>query len=118
MNASDRTAIFETLPVHQAVYKQIIPAIVSQMIALIYNLADTYFVGILNDPHQTAAITIAAPSFVMLTAISNLFGVGGASAIARALGKKQPLRAKQIASVSFWGGLILSLIHISEPTRP
>ena len=76
MNASDRTAIFETLPVHQAVYKQIIPAIVSQMIALIYNLADTYFVGILNDPHQTAAITIAAPSFVMLTAISNLFGVG------------------------------------------
>ena len=85
---------------------QIIPAIVSQMIALIYNLADTYFVGILNDPHQTAAITIAAPSFVMLTAISNLFGVGGASAIARALGKKQPLRAKQIASVSFWGGLI------------
>lgn len=88
------------------IYKQIIPAIVSQMIALIYNLADTYFVGILNDPHQTAAITIAAPSFVMLTAISNLFGVGGASAIARALGKKQPLRAKQIASVSFWGGLI------------
>ena len=87
MNASDRTAIFETLPVHQAVYKQIIPAIVSQMIALIYNLADTYFVGMLNDPHQTAAITIAAPSFVMLTAISNLFGVGGASAIARALGK-------------------------------
>ena len=83
MNASDRTAIFETLPVHQAVYKQIIPAIVSQMIALIYNLADTYFVGMLNDPHQTAAITIAAPSFVMLTAISNLFGVGGASAIAR-----------------------------------
>ena len=58
MNASDRTAIFETLPVHQAVYKQIIPAIVSQMIALIYNLADTYFVGMLNDPHQTAAITI------------------------------------------------------------
>lgn len=103
MNASDRTAIFETLPVHQAVYKQIIPAIVSQMIALIYNLADTYFVGILNDPHQTAAITIAAPSFVMLTAISNLFGVGGASAIARALGKKQPLRAKQIAFRFFLG---------------
>ena len=89
MNAANRTAIFETLPVHQAVCKQIIPAIVSQMIALIYNLADTYFVGMLNDPHQTAAITIAAPSFVMLTAISNLFGVGGASAIARALGKKQ-----------------------------
>lgn len=66
MTAANRTAIFETLPVHQAVCKQIIPAIVSQMIALIYNLADTYFVGMLNDPHQTAAITIAAPSLSCL----------------------------------------------------
>ena len=110
MNVADRTAIFESIPVRQAVWKQIIPAIVSQMIALIYNLADTYFVGMLNDPHQTAAITIAAPSFVMLTAISNLFGVGGASAIARALGKKQILRAKQIASVSFWCGLLCACL--------
>lgn len=106
MQAANRTEIFETLPVHQAVCKQILPAVISQMIALIYNLADTYFVGMLNDPHQTAAITIAAPSFVMLTAISNLFGVGGASAIARSLGKKQILRAKQISSVSFWYGLV------------
>ncbi len=110
MNAVNRSDIFETLPVRQAVCKQIVPAVVSQMIALIYNLADTYFVGMLNDPHQTAAITIAAPSFVMLTAISNLFGVGGASAIARSLGKKQILRAKQIASVSFWGGLFCACL--------
>ena len=62
MNASDRTAIFETLPVHQAVYKQIIPAIVSQMIALIYNLADTYFVGILNDPHPVSYTHLTLPT--------------------------------------------------------
>ena len=53
---------------------------------LIYNLADTYFVGMLNQPHQTAAITVVYSSFVMLTALSNLFGVGGASALSRALG--------------------------------
>ena len=110
MDTVNRTAIFETAPVHQAVCRQIIPAVISQMIALIYNLADTYFVGMLNDPHQTAAITIAAPSFVMLTAISNLFGVGGSSAIARALGKKQVLQAKQLSSVSFWGGLICACL--------
>ena len=85
----------------RAVLLQIVPAIASQMIALIYNLADTYFVGRINDPVQTAAITIVAPCFVMLTAISNLFGVGGASAIARALGKKETGRAKEMASVSF-----------------
>ena len=68
--------VFAAAPVGRAVLAQIAPAVASQMITLIYNLADTYFVGLLNDPGQTAAVTVAYPSFVMLTAISNLFGVG------------------------------------------
>lgn len=100
-----RTAIFETMPYRRAVCKQIIPAITSQMIALVYNLADTYFVGMLGDPNQTAAVTVAAPSFVMLTAISNLFGIGGASIIAASLGKREVERARQTSAVSFWAGL-------------
>lgn len=94
---SDKTALFETMPVRQAVCRQIVPAIASQMIALIYNLADTYFVGMLNQPHQTAAITVVYSSFVMLTALSNLFGVGGASALSRALGIKKREDARRIA---------------------
>lgn len=87
-----RTEIFERMPVRRAVIRQIVPAIASQMIALLYNLADTYFVGMLNQPSQTAAITVAYSSFVMLTAVSNLFGVGGASLMARALGEKTQIR--------------------------
>ena len=102
---TDRTEVFETMPIPRAVGRQIIPAIASQMIALVYNLADTYFVGMLNDPKETAAVTVVYSSFVMLTAISNLFGVGGASALSRALGKKSPENAKGIAALSFWGGL-------------
>lgn len=105
----NRTMVFESLPVRQAVLKQIIPAVFSQMIALIYSLADTYFVGMLNAPAQTAAITIVYPSFVMLTAISNLFGIGGASMIARKLGRKDTQAAKEIASISFWLGLLSAL---------
>lgn len=105
-----RTEIFERMPVKKAVLTQVIPAIASQMITLIYNLADTFFVGILNEPKQTAAITVVFSSFLMLTAISNLFGVGGASAIARALGKKEVDNAKQISSVSFWCGLAASIV--------
>lgn len=104
------TMVFEVLPVRQAVLKQILPAIASQMIALLYSLADTYFVGILNVPAQTAAITIVYPSFVMLTAISNLFGIGGASLIARKLGKKEMQDAKEVASVSFWLGLLTAIL--------
>ena len=109
MGAS-RTMVFETIPVRQAVLKQIIPAIFSQMIALLYSLADTYFVGMLDAPAQTAAITIAYPPFLMLTAISNLFGIGGASMIARSLGKKDIQSAKEISSISFWLGLVAAIL--------
>ncbi len=105
MAKRDRTEIFESIPVRRAVFMQIVPAIASQMIVLLYNLADTYFVGLLNEPSQTAAVTIGYSPFLLLTAISNLFGVGGASAVARALGRKQGEEAKQISSVSFWYGL-------------
>ena len=90
MTAEERIQVFETLPIPQAVRRQIVPAVISQMIALVYQLADTYFVGMLNAPAQTAAVTVAYPSFLMLTAISNLFGVGGASALSRALVKHEP----------------------------
>ena len=117
MTADERNQLFETLPVRQAVRRQIVPAIISQMIALIYNLADTYFVGMRNSPTETAAVTVAYSSFVMLTAISNLFGVGGASAIARALGRRETGRARELAAVSFWFGLasaaLFSLLFIT-----
>ncbi len=98
------------MPVRTAVRRQIVPAVISQMIALIYSLADTYFVGLLNSPVQTAAVTVTYSSFVMLTAISNLFGVGGASALSRALGKKNIGAARDIAAVSFWFGLVAAVL--------
>lgn len=110
MVAEKRTYIFETMPIKKAVIRQIVPAILGQMIALIYNLADTYFVGMLNDPNQTAAIMIVSSPFLLLTAVSNLFGIGGASAISRALGKKQHTDAKQISSLIFWLGLLSGIV--------
>ena len=91
MNRKQNLEVFAKTPVRKAVLLQIVPAVASQMVTLVYNLADTYFVGMLNAPHETAAVTVAYPSFLMLTAISNLFGVGGASAIARALGLNEDL---------------------------
>lgn len=114
MSRYSRKEIFETIPIKLSVIMQIVPAIASQMIALIYNLSDTYFVGRLNDPRQTAAVTVVASSFLMLTAISNLFGIGGASLITRKLGSGQRKEAKQVAAICFWmavfSGLCFSLL--------
>lgn len=107
---ANRDEIFRKLPIKQAVIKQIIPSIASQMVSLAYSLADTYFVGLLNDPDQTAAVTVATAAFLMLTALSNLFGMGGASLIARLLGSKQPDKAKQVSSFCFYAALISSIL--------
>ena len=98
----DKTYLFEEMPVRQAVLRQIAPSIASQMVILLYNLADTYFVGKLNDPAQTAAVTVAYTVTVLMTAIANLFAVGGASCVAQALGRRSSENAKEISAISFW----------------
>lgn len=105
-----RKLIFEQMPVRRAVISQVIPAIASQMVSLVYNLVDTYFVGMLNDPKQTAAVTVASSAYVMLTAISNLFGVGGASLIAQSLGRKDEKTARQLSTVSILGGMVSAVL--------
>lgn len=111
MTSEERIRIFENVPIHEAVRRQVVPAVISQMIALIYNIADTYFVGLLNVPAETAAVTVAYAPFLMLTAIANLFGVGGAGALSRALGDHDEHAAKKISALSFYLGLISSACY-------
>ncbi len=106
--------VFSKLPIKRATLMQILPSIASQMVALIYGFADTFFVGRLNDPDQTAAVTVSTSVFLLLTALSNLFGIGGASVIARALGVNDRSRAEKTSAFSFYaaavGGLLFSAI--------
>ena len=107
---SQREYIFERAPVRTAVLRQVAPAVASQMVALVYSMADTFFVGLLNLPAQTAAVHVANPSFMFLTALSNLFGVGGAAVISRLLGQKRREQAGRVAAFCFWGGAGVSLL--------
>lgn len=98
----NNTYLFSEMPVRRAVLSLAVPTVLSQIITVIYNMADTFFIGQLNDPNQVAAATIAMPAFVVLTALSNLFGIGGASKIARCLGRKDPDAARRTAAFSIW----------------
>lgn len=99
----EKVAIFESMPVPRAVATLAIPTILSQLVTMLYNLADTFFIGQTGDPYQVAAVSVSMPLFIVLTAISNLFGIGGGSQISRLLGKKQPDEAKYVSSFSFYG---------------
>lgn len=104
------TAIFETLPVPRAVAVLAIPTIISQIITMIYNLADTWYIGQTGNTNMVAAVTIAYPLFMSMTAIANLFGIGGGSLISRALGEKDYNKVKHASSFCFWIAIASTLL--------
>lgn len=103
--------LFETMPILKAVLSLAIPTVISQLITVIYNMADTFFIGQLNNPDQVAASTMAMPIFMMTMAIANLFGIGGASLISRSLGKGDTQRAKKTASFSVITGILVAFTY-------
>ena len=103
--------LFCEMPIRRAVLALAVPTVISQIITVIYNMADTFFIGQLDDPNQVAAATVAMPAFAALTALSNLFGIGGASKIARCLGKKDGETAKRTAAFSIWTALAAALFY-------
>ena len=103
--------VFNSMSVPRAVSAMVLPAIVSQIIHVVYNLADTWFVGLTGDPNTVAAISLCLPVYNIMTGLSNLFGVGGASVIARFLGSKNTDRARRSFAVAAWGAGIAALLY-------
>lgn len=92
--------IFETTPIFSALATMAIPTVVSQLITLIYNIADTWFIGQTNNPYMVAASSLVLTIFLMVTAIATLFGTGGGNLVVRLLGKKDEEEARKAASLS------------------
>lgn len=108
--------LFESAPVPKAVAVMAIPTMISMLVVVIYNMADTFFIGQTGDPMQVAAVSLATPVFMVFMALGNLFGIGGSSAISRALGEHKIERARNISSFCCYGslglGVIMALIFI------
>lgn len=103
--------LFEDAPVGRAVLSLVIPTLISQLITVIYNMADTFFIGRIGDPNQVATVSLCMPMFVFLTGLANLFGIGGSSLMSRSLGTNNHQKAKQTAAFSIWTAIVVSLIY-------
>ncbi len=112
MKNNDATVrLFEKAPVMQAIAKLALPTVLGQMILVIYNMADTFFVGMTGRDEMLTAVTVCMPVYMVLSAIANLFGVGGASSISRSLGMKDEDRAHEASSFAFWGCMLLTAFY-------
>lgn len=108
---TDKKEIFEKMPVPKAIAAMAVPTIISQLINLIYNLADTIFIGQTGDSIKIASITVVFTIFMMTISFSNLFGIGGGSLIARLIGAGREEDAKKVCSFSVYGALVTALLY-------
>lgn len=115
MDNTSKTELFEQTPIPKAVMALAVPTVISSLVMVIYNLADTYFVGMLNDPVQNAAVTLAAPVLLAFNAVNNLFGVGSSSMMSRALGQKDYDTVYRSSAFGFYcalaSGILFSLLY-------
>lgn len=105
----DRTELFERKPIPGAVAQLAVPTILSSLVMVLYNMADTFFVGMLGDPVQNAGVTLVAPVMLAFNAVNNLFGVGSSSMMSRALGRKDYDMVARSSVFGFWCSIISGL---------
>lgn len=102
--------IFRDAPVPKAVLSNAIPSVISMIMVLIYNLADTFFISQTKDPLMVAAVSVATPAFLIFMAVGMIFGIGGTSLISRTMGTGDKEKAKYISSFCFWTGMGIGVL--------
>lgn len=106
----DNTKVFEEYTVPKAVMTMALPSMLSMLINIVYNLADTFFVGQTGDSNQVAAVSVSMPLFLLFIAMGNLFGVGGCAFVSRSLGEGKKDRVKTISAFCIYTSIILGAV--------
>ena len=98
-----------TMKVSSAVAKMAIPSVISSLVTVLYNMADTFFVGQTGDVLQVAAVSLTNPIFILFMAFANMFDMCGSAAASMALGQKNERRVRQVSSFVTYASLIVGV---------
>ena len=116
MNKDQGMDVFEKAPVGRAVLQNVLPAMAAMLMVLVYNLADTFFIGQTRDALQVAAVSLATPVFLLFMAVGSVFGMGGTSVISRAMGEGRRGYAQKVCSFCMWScvgvGLVMAALFL------
>lgn len=97
-------------PVEKLICKLAVPCIISMLVTSFYNMADTYFVGQLNDNSATGAVGVVFSMMAVIQAVGFFFGQGSGTFISRTLGEKEYTQANEMAATGFYSSLTVGLI--------
>ena len=107
----DKRELFASAPVGKALYTMAVPTIISQLVNLIYNMVDAFFIGRTGNSYMMAATSVTLTMVMMNVALSNLFGVGGGSLTARLLGAGNEEEAKRVSAFSVYGAVTIAVVY-------
>ncbi|MBE6806840.1 MAG: MATE family efflux transporter [Ruminococcaceae bacterium] len=110
MEQSEKYIQMTTAPVGRLIGKLAVPTVITMLITSIYNMADTFFVGLLDNTSATGAVGVVFSFMAIIQACGFLFGQGSGNYISRALGRQEREKAEKMASVGFYSSILAGLL--------
>ena len=107
----DKNTLFGETPIPRALRIMAVPTIISQLVNLVHNMVDAFFIGRTGNAYMMAATSITLTLVLMNIALANLFGVGGGSLVARLMGAGKPERGRKASAFALYGAVIASLLY-------
>lgn len=102
--------LMNSMKVSKAVAQMAIPSVISSLVTVVYNMADTFFVGQTGDPLQVAAVSLTNPIFILLMAFANMFGMGGSAVASMAMGEQNEKRVKNTSAFVTYASLFVGIL--------
>lgn len=102
--------IFDTNHLSKTYFKMALPVMLGLVVTLIYNLADTFFIGQTGNTVLVASVSLCSPVFTALMAFGNIYGQGGSSLISRLLGENQKTAVQQVSSFCFYVAILTGIV--------
>ena len=109
--SEEKKALFESMPIPKALAILAVPTVISQLINVIYNMVDAFFIGRTGNHYMMAATSLSLPVMLITATFAHLFGVGGGSLVARLIGEKKGEEARSVSAFSFYGAALIAIIY-------
>jgi len=109
VNSRSDTAL-GTVPIGKLLVQLAVPATISMMVNALYNLVDAIFIGQAAGAYAIGALAVSFPVQMIVMAVAQLFGLGSASIVSRALGAQEPERAAHAAGAAMGTSFIVALV--------
>jgi len=124
MEQNEKYIQMTTAPVGRLIGRLAVPTVITMLITSVYNMADTFFVGQLDNTSATGAVGVVFSFMAIIQACGFMFGQGSGNFISRALGRQERESAEKMASVAFFSSLlagcaitVLGLIFLNPLAR-